>query len=49
MSDIAAAPTPFEPDDEIFPEWMVDEVDDDEPDDASGRYAGRPAPLAQSG
>jgi hypothetical protein len=49
VSDIATAPTPFDPDDEILPEWLFDEDDEDEPDDVSGRYAGRPAPLAQSG
>ena len=43
MSDIATAPAPFDPDDEILPEWMFedeDPVDDPEEGDRT-RYAGR--------
>ena len=46
MVDIATVAP--EPDEDILPEWLLDD-EETEPDDDSGRYAGRPAPLAQSG
>lgn len=43
------AGAPIDPKDEdILPEWLFED-EEDEPDDDSGRYAGPPAPLAQSG